>query len=104
VRLPLSLLTLSASEFQIQKLESGLEFEAYVRRMRQEIASARQDAAAADDYQEFRRFKDRADELEAELTVRLERRRLQREAAGGRAKSARCHSRSKGEAIVTECD
>ncbi len=160
-RIPLTVLTLSLSEFQIQKLESGIQFESYVEAKRSEIAAARAKAAAAEEYAEFREWNDYADELEAELDGRIqlyERSRgsegqrirargaglrsaevgddpdeaepgaggglARRERAagntsvsaepvragsvstGGRDSAApsRCHSRTEGQSIVTECE
>jgi len=129
-RVPLSLITLSASEFRIQRIESGEAFEAYVTDQREKIADARAKAAAATSYVEYQEWVGYADALELEL----EERTLQRRIAGGRGAASEstgavgrpgepdpaeageardvgggtrppaCVTRREGEALILECD
>ena len=112
VRAPLSLLTLSASEFRIQAIELDSGFDAYVALQESKIAVARAELVAAESYQEYQELALALRSLEAELAERIAVRRAAVEAGlvPGPAPEPReppegagCESRRRGDRIETRC-
>ena len=67
VRVPLSLCTLSVSEYRIQAVESGRGFERYDAEQQGKIEDARARAADAETYGEYREWIEYAERLEMQL-------------------------------------
>ena len=114
VRLPLSVLTLSLSEFQIQDIESGRKRDMFEVEQRARIDEARAKAAAATSYDEYLEWIEYAGELEAELERRRAARKGTTPASGGAGEAQdgskdrssstpACVSTGEGQKVVTEC-